>query len=252
MSLPAQFLSAPIAHRGLHTGSRTRPENSMAAFEAAIMFSFGIELDVQLTRDGIPVVFHDYDLQRLLSRTGSVQSASFADLQNAKILGSNEAPPALRDVLELVGGQVPLLIDLKDQSGNLTGTTGALEGAVAAAIDGYSGPVALMSFNPDQMIAMRRLAPDVPRGLITEAFVSDEWGLVSPGRKDQLIRGLFLTEAGASFISHKHTDLNSALVSRTRAAGLPVFSWTITSEQQEQNARQLSDNITFENYLPNA
>jgi len=252
MSLPQAFLTASFAHRGLHTGSRTRPENSMSAFEAAAMFGFGIELDVQLTRDEQAIVFHDYDLQRLLSRIGSVQSSDAEDIRTGKILGSAESPPLLDEVMGLVAGQVPVLIELKDQSGTLTGTDGRLERKVTDALRDYPGPAAVMSFNPDQMFEMLRIAPDIPRGIVTDPLVDDEWSLVPPGRRDHLAAGLFIEEAGASFISHKFSDLNSDLVAREKARGLKVFTWTIRSDGQEQVARQIADNITFEDYLPNA
>ncbi|MEM0976381.1 MAG: glycerophosphodiester phosphodiesterase family protein [Pseudomonadota bacterium] len=252
MTLPASFLSQPFAHRGLHTGSRTRPENSLSAFEAAAMFGFGIELDVQLTRDGTAIVFHDYDLQRLLNTTGSIQNTDLANVKAAQLLGSKEAPPTLQEVLDHVGGQVPILIELKDQSGTQTGTNGRLEKRVVEALTSYTGPVAVMSFNPDQMFEMRRTAPGIPRGVVTEAFVSDKWAVVPADRRTFLAQGDFILEVGASFITHKHTDLSNPLVARMKEAGLSVFCWTITSEGEAQNARRIVDNITFENYLPDA
>lgn len=252
MTLDPRFLSLPIAHRGLHTGSRSRPENSMAAFEAAAMFGFAIELDVQLTRDGVAAVFHDYNLQRLLSRSGAIQATDFTDLSSARILGSGEAPPNLTDVLSLVAGQVPILIELKDQSGLLTGTTGRLESVIVKALSSYVGPVAVMSFNPDQVIEMRRIAPNIPRGLVTESFISDEWALVPFGRREQLSSGAFINEVDVSFVNHKRSDLDSPLVKTLRDRDIPVFAWTITSEHQELEARRIVQNITFENYLPNA
>ncbi|MEM9716281.1 MAG: glycerophosphodiester phosphodiesterase family protein [Pseudomonadota bacterium] len=252
MSLPPVFLAQSIAHRGLHTGSRTRPENSMSAFEAALMFGFGIELDVQLTRDGQAIVFHDYDLQRLLTRMGTVQSTDAAELKTGQILGANEGPPLLTEVLAVVAGQVPIFIELKDQSGTHTGTNGQLEGQVANALAGYSGPVAAMSFNPDQMMEMRRILPDIPRGVVTDPMVDDAWGMVPPDRRTFLANGSFIEEAGASFISHKASDLTAGLVARQKAKGLSVLTWTIRSEAEETVARQIADNITFEDYLPSA
>lgn len=216
------------------------------------MFGFGIELDVQLTQDGQAIVFHDYDLQRLLSRVGAVQATTAAEMKQGKLLGSNEGPPLLSEVLNLVSGQVPILIELKDQSGNLTGTDGRLEQAVADLLAAYQGPTAVMSFNPDQMIEMLRIAPLIHRGVVTDPMVDDDWAMVPPGRRDHLASGAFIEEAGASFISHKVSDLNSDLVAREKARGLSILTWTVRSEGQEVVARQMADNITFEDYLPNS
>ncbi|MEO0344002.1 MAG: glycerophosphodiester phosphodiesterase family protein [Pseudomonadota bacterium] len=252
MMLDPAFLSQSIAHRGLHTGSRTRPENSLSAFDAAVMFGFGIELDVQLTADDQAIVFHDYDLQRLLSQPGTVQTTPAAQIQNARILGANEGPPLLGQVLSSVGGRVPILIELKDQSGTHTGTNGKLEAAVVKELAQYKGPVAVMSFNPDQIIVMRRIAPDVPRGIVSGPFADDKWGMIPTDRRNYLREGAFIDEAGIDFISHKFSDLTADLVAREKSKGRKTLTWTIRSEQDEITARQIADNITFENYLPSS
>ena len=132
--LPDAFLGPPIAHRALHDVSAGRPENSLSAVQAAIAVGYGIEIDLQLTADGAAMVFHDYGLKRLTGRDGTVRQRTAADLSAIPLAGGDgETIPTLAEVLDRVAGQVPLLIELKDQDGAMGDRIGPLEAATAAA-----------------------------------------------------------------------------------------------------------------------
>jgi glycerophosphoryl diester phosphodiesterase len=249
--LPSVFIEYPIAHRALHDSLKGRPENSIAAIQAAIDARYGIEIDVQQSSDKTPVVFHDYDLGRLTQGRGAVNQRSAAELNTIPLIGGGGAGiPTLSMVLDTVAGQVPLLIEIKDQDGALGPEVGPLEAAVAEAINDYSGPVAVMSFNPHSVAAMQALAPDVPRGLVTEYFRQEDW----KGPQDRLHALTHIADyerVGASFISHNCRDLQCKRISELKAQGARVLTWTVRSFEQERNARQIAENITFEGYLPN-
>ncbi len=252
VALPAAFLAAPITHRALHDLGAGRPENSPAAIRAAVSAGFGIEIDLQLSADGQVMVFHDYDLDRLCNRPGKVQDHSGAELQKIPLSGGtpDDTIPTLGEVLKMVAGKVPLLIEVKDQDGALGPNTNALEKATAQVLDGYVGPVALMSFNPHSIAACARYAPHISRGLVTGAFLAKNWEGVSESRLAQLRSIPDYGQVGASFISHRATDLDSPHVANIRAKGATILCWTIRSLAADTQARKLADNVTFEGYIP--
>lgn len=248
--LPEAFLAVPLAHRGLHDRDAGRPENSRAAVRAAIAAGYGIEIDLQASRDGHAMVFHDYDLGRLTSETGPVRRRDAAQLAQIRLKGGDEGIPDLPEILALVAGQVPLLVELKDQHGQMGETDGALESATAAALTDYAGPVAVMSFNPHMMIAMAARAPQVPRGLVTGAFSAENWPLLPEETRARLRAIRDYDAAGAGFVSHEAGDLDSPHLSRLRARGAPILCWTVRSAEAEARARRGADTVTFEGYLP--
>ncbi|MFV0513022.1 MAG: glycerophosphodiester phosphodiesterase family protein [Jhaorihella sp.] len=249
--LPGTFLGAPIAHRALHDRARGRPENSRAAVRAAVAAGYGIEIDLQISADGQALVFHDSDLMRLTGRPGSVRSLSARQAGAVPLLhGDGEGIPTLNEVLEIVAGQVALLIEIKDQTGSGGPGIGPLEAAVVRALGGYAGPVAVMSFNPLAVAEMARIAPGVARGLVTCSWddPEDRAGL-DPATIARLRAIADFEPAGAAFISHEAADLTRPRVAALRAGGVPVLCWTIRSPGQERAARRHADNITFEDYL---
>lgn len=246
--LPHSFATKPFAHRALHDVADGRPENSRAAIRAAIAAGYGIEIDVQLSGDGAAMVFHDYHLERLTDVQGAVQLLTADALKSTPLRGGNEGIPDLTEVLDLVAGRVPLLIELKDQDGAMGPKVGALERATAQAIMGYAGDVAVMSFNPHAVAAMQVLAPDVPRGLTTSAYRTDDWPLLE--ETCAVLRGIpDYDRVGASFISHEVDDLDNLRVTALKKAGAVVNCWTVRSAKQEALARQVVDTITFDGYL---
>jgi len=248
MMLPEAFLDRPIAHRGLHNAGAGVIENSMSAFQAAMAHGYCIELDVQLSSDDHAIVFHDYHLDRLTGESGPIRERTAAELSQIRLSGSDDAKLPLSDVLAEIDGAVPVLIEIKDQSLIFGPVDGVLEKAVADALSTYSGPAAVMSFNPHATEAMAEFAPDVPRGLVTERFT---WLNVSHRATRHRMNAIADFEpTGSCFISHDVRDLPNPRVAEIRAAGHPVLCWTVRSARKEVRVRPHVDNITFEGYLP--
>lgn len=246
--LPPSFLRTPLAHRAFHDKAQGRPENSAAAIRAAIAAGYGIELDVQPSSDGRAMVFHDYDLGRLTGQHGAIAQHSAADLAQIPLLGGAEGIPTLREVLALVAGRVPLLIELKDQDGAMGPNVGTLERAVAEDLRNYAGDAALMSFNPHAVAALSAAAPDRACGLTTCLFNVEHWPLLPEHTRDRLRAIPDFEAVGASFISHNWHELAAPRVAELKAEGANVLCWTIRSPEEEALARRVAQNITFEGY----
>jgi glycerophosphoryl diester phosphodiesterase len=248
--LPPEFLSIPLAHRGYHDAGLRRPENSLSAFAAAVAAGYGIELDVQRSADGQAMVFHDDTLDRMAQSTGAVIAHEAAELAHIKLRVSDEHIPLLSEVLALVAGRVPVLIEIKERLDTMLPTDGVLEAAVARALAGYEGPVAVMSFNPHCVAHMARFSPDVARGLTTEDY--DPANNV-PIPADVCVRLREIPDyerTGASFISHKASDLDRRRVIDLKQQGADLLCWTIRTAAQEAAARKIAQNITFEGFAP--
>jgi glycerophosphoryl diester phosphodiesterase len=245
--LPADFLRLPVAHRALHDRAAGRPENSRDAVRAAVAAGYAIEIDVQLSADGQAMVFHDDDLDRLTDQTGPVRARTATELGAIRLTDAADGIPTLPEILALVAGRVPLLVEVKDQTGDLSAGVGPLERAVATALAGYAGPVALMSFNPHSVAALADLAPDVPRGLTTMTFDPEEWGLTG-ARAAELSAIPDYDRVGASFVSHHWRDLSDPRIADLAAQGAGILCWTIRSPEAEATARKVAHNVTFEGY----
>jgi glycerophosphoryl diester phosphodiesterase len=201
----------------LHGGGRI--ENSTGAFAAAIAAGLGIECDVQLTADHQAVVFHDWELDRLTAEGGPVAARTAAELGHVALRSSGEAIPTLRDLLGQVAGHVPLLIELKSIAER---DPVPLCRAVAGDLDGYAGPVAVMSFDPRVGQWFARLAPQIVRGLVvSEAGARTLRGAIRRHR--------WLRRSKAEFLAYDVRDLPSRFAAGQRARGLPVLTWTVAT-----------------------
>ena len=225
----AELFAKPFAHRGLHGAGII--ENSRAAFRAAIEAGHGIELDVQGSGDGEAIVFHDYELGRLTESQGMLTDRSAAELAAIPLRGESEGLPTLAEVLALVDGRAPLLIEVKSPGRRVA----TLSGAVARALDPYIGPVAVMSFNPGVPRWFARHRPAVLRGLV----VTEE-GRPERGR---LKRRLSLLWSKADFLAYDIRDLPSRFAA---SSGLPVGTWTVRTEAQRATAAAHADQIIYE------
>ena len=245
--LPLAFVRSPIAHRALHDRARRRIENSPSAIRAARAAGYGIEIDLQLSADGVAMVFHDEDLGRLTGEAGPLNARSAAELGRIKLTGSDDTIPTFAQVLSLIGGAVPLLVEIKDQTLTMSQTDGRLEQATARDLESYSGEVALMSFNPHSVAHMVGLCPMRPRGLTTSAY-GEDWAPLSAATCDILREIPDYDRTLSSFISHEAHDLSRPRVAALKAQGAVILCWTIRSPVAEAEARKIADNITFEGY----
>lgn len=247
--LPAAFLAAPLAHRGLHDRAMGVVENSRDAFEAAVAAGYGIECDVQLSRDGQAMVFHDYDLTRLTGQQGAIQQVDADALGRMRLTDSANMIETLPAILQQIAGRVPLLIELKDQDGKMGPDIGPLEAQVAEAVKNYQGPVALMSFNPHSTAKLHALCPDLACGIVTSAYDPEVWPL--PKAVCDRLRDIPDFEgSGASFISHEVADLGRPRVTELKAQGASILCWTVRSQRQAEEALEIAQNITFEGFHP--
>jgi glycerophosphoryl diester phosphodiesterase len=217
------------AHRGWH-GPEV-PENSPSAFAEAIARGMGIECDVQATGDGQAIVFHDWELDRLTAESGSVAGRSAAELARIALTGGSDRIPPLRAVLELVHGRVPLLIELKTRRER---RIAPLCLAVRRALEGYAGPVAVMSFDPRVSNWFRRHAPRVVRGLV----VTEEGARTLAGA---IRRHRWLWHAKPDFLAYDVRDLPSRFAAAQRRRGLPLLTWTVRTPALRKRASEHAD-----------
>ena len=243
------LVARPIAHRGLHDLAAGVIENSPSAATAAIAGGFGIECDVQLTADGEAVVFHDFVLDRLTGETGAVVARKAAELTAIALKGSSDKILTLSAFLDLIGGRVPLVIEIKSRfDGDL-----ALTRRTVAVLAGYkSHPIVIKSFDPAIVTALRELTPEIPRGIVAmNAYDYGDYDKLSTERKHALANLLHFTESRPDFISWKVTDLDSAAPYLCRnALGLPLMSWTVRTPEERQRAAAMADQMVFEGFRP--
>lgn len=225
--------AVPFAHRGLHGGGLV--ENGSGAIAAAMAQGHGVELDVQLSRDGEAMVFHDYELDRLTAAQGPVAERSAEQLQALSLRGSGERIPLLSQVLAAIAGRAPLLIEVKSPDRKVV----PLCEAVARALEGYRGPVGVMSFNPEVAAWFARNAPSVLRGLVVS-----ESG--RRGVRGRILRPLALWRSKADFLAYDIRDLPSRFARAARRRGLPLYTWTVRGAADRERAAAHADQIIFE------
>ncbi len=246
MARSLDFITArPIAHRGLHDFKQGIVENTASAFQAAIEKGYAIECDLQITRDGEAVLFHDDTLERVTEGKGLVKDMSTAEMKALTIRNSKDHVQTLGELLAQVKGQVPLVIELKPQWDG----DESLARRTVEVMKGYEGPYCLMSYDPDVVAAVRRLSPDTVRGIVAERNLDYYAGAMAPRRLIELRTLSHLTRTQPDFVSFYAEELPWAPVAAFRAAGKPVITWTIRSSAEAQRARRNSDQITFEGFL---
>jgi hypothetical protein len=221
--------AAQFAHRGLHGPGV--PENAPSAFAAAIERGWGIECDVQITSDGETMVFHDYDLDRLTNERGPLVQRSAADLHRVVLRGSTDTIPSLDHLLDQVAGQVPLLIEIKSHRRS---PVAALGRAVDQALSNYTGPHAVMSFDPRICHWFAAHAPQTPRGLVLSE--EHDHGLIG-----RIRRHLWLWIARPDFLAYDIRDLPSHFAAAQRQRGLPLATWTVRSPHLRECALTHAD-----------
>lgn len=235
----------PIAHRGLHDIMAGIPENTLAAFAVAMTAGYAIECDVLLTADGEVVVFHDEELSRLTGAEGIVAETTLAAMKELRVLGTAEAPPSLAELLALVGGRVPLVIELKSH-----GAVGPLEAAVARLFRGYRGEAAVMAFAPASVAWFRRNAPDIVRGQLSASYR----GEAEPDafRRFAYRHLLMLPWTRPDFVAHEVTCLRLPMTRLWRRFGGPLLTWTVKARADLAEARRYAAVPIFEGIDPSA
>jgi glycerophosphoryl diester phosphodiesterase len=243
----------PIAHRGLHDHARGVIENSISAAQAAVADGYAIECDVQLTKDGDLVVFHDDDLDRLTARAGAVASLPAAEIGRVVLRGSNETIPLFADFLAAVGGRTPLVVEIKsDFDGNIAAARRAAE-----LLASYDGPVAVESFDPAPIEYLRSHGASlgishIPLGIVAEAVYDEsEWSTLSPAQRQEMTHFLHYLRTRPDFLSWNVADLPHVIPFLARAGlRLPVTVWTVRSQEQLARAMIWADQIVFEGFAP--
>lgn len=223
--------SCAYAHRGLHQPGV--PENSLTAFRDAMNRGMGIECDVQRSSDGQAMVFHDFELDRLTDEIGPVMARTGDELARIELAGSHDRIPALRRMLDEVAGRVPVLIEIKSKRDSFK-HVGALCQAVRRVLEGYSGPHAIMSFDPRVVRWFADRSPLTVRGLV----VTEENAKALPG---MIRRRLSLWAAKPDFLAYDIRDLPSRFAARQRSRGLPVLTWTVRSAEHRERAAAHAD-----------
>ena len=235
------------AHRGFFDNGDGVPENSLAAFKYAVVGGFGIELDVQLTADGEVVVFHDYDLKRMCGENVKLSSLTLEELRKYKLAGTNYGIPTFKEVLKLVDGRVPLLVELKGESNDVS-----LCPKVAEILDGYNGAYSVESFNPFLLRWFKKNRPDTARGQLVSNLLKAKQG-------GNFARNLVLTAmltncfSRPDFIAVDEKFMRGISVwVCVNLFGAKMFVWTVRKKEHFDINKENGDCSIFEGFDPSA
>ena len=225
-----------IAHRGLHDNATAAPENSLPAFERALARGVGVELDVHITLDGELVVLHDRALKRMTGADGLVEDWTWEELRSLRLLGTDCRIPRLGEVLALLDGQVPMILEIKnDCKPNL----GRLESRLMEMLARYPGKLILESFNPSVVAWLRQHAPRYVRGQL--ACANPDW------EKQLYVKHLMFNPVTApQFIAYDIDEIDWRLRLACNRHGIPLLGWTVKTPEQLDKARRLCDGIIYE------
>ena len=237
-----KYAKVKFAHRGLHGDGVA--ENSLSAFKAAADEGYGIELDVRLSSDGVLVVFHDDTLERVVGIEGKVDAYSADELGKMSLSGTSDGIPRFSEVLEAVGGRVPLLVEIKENPGD-----SAVSLATVKALEGYTGPYVIESFNPLSLRTVAKKAPRVARGILSHRYYAyDNY------RKPLyfLLQCLLFNRiCDPAFVAYDHRHASALSLRLARKMGAVTYAWTVRSAEEEAQAYKNGfDGIIFENYRP--
>lgn len=231
------LVSRPIAHRGYHDMNQSIWENTASAFARAIEAGYGIECDLQIATDGVPVVFHDDDLERLCGLPGDVRTRTSRELAQLRVGGTKDGVSSLPALLKQVAGRVPLVIELKGRPGDDAG----FADAVVECLEGYDGAVALMSFDHALLRDLKACGATCPLGLTAEGVKPESFFVHEEAM-----------QLGLNFISYCVHHLPNAFIEAQRAQGLPVITWTVRDQQGVAQTEAYADQMTFEGFDPDA
>ena len=236
------------AHRGLHDNKSQAPENSMNAFRKAVEAGYGIELDVQLSADKVPVVFHDFTLPRACGVPGRVKDFTFKELQQFKLFDSEERIPSLQEFLTMVNGRVPLIVEYKSEDTDMTICT-----KVDPLLRAYKGRYCIESFNPLVLYWYRRKRPRIVRGQLSDGFIHDpkyQTPLKAPG---MLVFQFLLANSLSKPDFIAYNLLYEGNLSRRLCRNLyraKAAAWTVKNQKQLTKAAQDFDIFIFDSFIP--
>jgi glycerophosphoryl diester phosphodiesterase len=238
----------PIAHRGLHDAAHGVIENTAGAVRAAVAAGYGIEVDLQISADGEAMVHHDAELGRLTEGKDRLDQLSAAALKRVAFRGSDEHMITLGELCDLVGGRVPMLLELK---GRFDGDE-RLPRRVIAVLAAYDGPVAAMSFDPMQISSLRQKAPRLPRGIVAAKYRPPPyWDQMSVWLRHGMGSLLPALTARPHFVAYAFENLPALAPQLARhVLRLPLLTWVVRSDAERQRALRSADQIIFEGFRP--
>jgi glycerophosphoryl diester phosphodiesterase len=245
---PDWLTARPVAHRGLHDRARGIIENMPAAAQAAVDGNFAIECDIQLTADGEAMVHHDDALGRLTEGSGPLLGKTAAELKAVSFKDTPERMMSLGDLCALVRGRVPLVIEMKSHFDGDRRLVRRMTEVLAS----YSGPAAGMSFDPDQVLALRELMPELPRGITAErTYEEADWPDASPAQRRGMLHLGHAFRTRPHFVAYWVNDLPAPAPWIARHIfGLPLLTWTVRTTEQRERAARYADQMIFEGFRP--
>ena len=248
MRAPDWLIARPVAHRGLHDASRGIIENMPAAAQAAVAGNFAIECDIQLSADGEAMVHHDDALGRLTEGSGRLREKTAAELKSVTFKATAERMMTLSDLCDLVAGRVPLVIEVK----SLFDGDRRLVRRMAEVLASYQGPAVGMSFDPDQVMALRELIPSRPRGIVAERhYTAQDWPEASPAQRREMTHLRHALRTRPDFVAYSIDELPALAPWLARNLfGCPLLTWTVRTPAQRARAAQYADQMIFEGFVP--
>ena len=242
------LIARPIAHRGLHDAARGIIENTAGAVRAAIAANYGIEVDVQISADGEAMVHHDDVLGRLTQGEGRLDCLTATALQRVAFRDSGEHMLTLGELCELVAGRVTMLVELKSRFDG----DARLPLRVADILAGYAGPVAPMSFDPEQLRALRHKAPQLVRGIIAAQYRPNPyWDRMPAFTRHAMGSLLPALTARPQFVAYGIADLpaSAPFVAR-HVLSMPLLTWAVRTPAERERATRYADQMIFEGFRP--
>src|ERR1700758_160640 len=248
MRAPDWLTRRPVAHRGLHDAARGIIENMPAAAHAAVAGNFAIECDIQLSADGEAMVHHDDMLSRLTDGNGRLRDKPAAELKSVPFKATGERMMTLADLCDLVAGRVPLVIEVK----SLFDGDRKLVKRMAEVLSSYQGPAVGMSFDPDQVMALRELLPSHPRGIVAERhYTAEDWPDASPAQRHEMTHLRHVLRTRPDFVAYYVNELPSLAPWLARnVLRCPLLTWTVRTPAQRARAPQHADQMIFEGFVP--
>jgi glycerophosphoryl diester phosphodiesterase len=226
----------PVAHRGYHDLNHSIWENTLSAFARAVDNGFAIECDLQYTADSVPVVFHDDDMLRLCGIKGDIREKTAGELGLVAIGGTADKVPTLGQLLRLVKGRVPIILELKGRRSDDEG----FADAVLETLESYDGPIALMSFDHWLLKDLKALNAPYPVGLTAGGINAEEFAV----HEDAM-------QLGLDFVSYFYRDLPNSFITKQQSLGRPILTWTVSDQDAVERTCKYADQMTFEGFDPN-